>query len=619
MRTYTFSINLGGNILERMQKLQQQYAGFSKLERLAARFKSAFGSASQSVDELRKKLDGLKGKRDLMVGTSQIRRANQEIQQLEGRLNKLQNTGTRNGGSSGSGGSWLGNLARGALPVIGVAGLMAGAGSLATSGMGAEQTKLAYSQFAGDQAAPLYERLNKFANDTSFSNDEILQGGRTLLAAGYNPDSIQPMMKTVGNISAGAGKNFGDMIGSVAKIKQKGFVDGGELHQEFGGTPLMETLKKNLGVDGDQLFKMAEKHQIRYDDLAKAMISMTTGKGIFTGYLEKDMATAKGKLSTFIGNLEYKFQQWGETQNGNLGKLFDFGTEFIDKMGPIEVAVGSLIHAFAPLGETLKSILVRFGLMSEEGTSVQGIINTITTLINIMTTAVEVAASPLGQLTLIFAGLYKGIMMLTTFGIGGMKTALIELWGVMLANPITAILIGLLAVATAFKYAWDNSEDFRKGILTMWEQVKSVFSKLAEIAFDFVTYNWSGIVDKIKSAWAEGTANGADTYAKDHEERFGKIADRRAARRARLGAEGNLSGLGTGGKSGSGTVADKAGLSATTGGIKSTNITLNIKSLVEHLTINANTIQEGAGNMEAIVAEALLRVLGSATASAAAS
>lgn len=95
---------------------------------------------------------------------------------------------------------------------------------------------------------------------------------------------------------------------------------------------------------------------------------------------------------------------------------------------------------------------------------------------------------------------------------------------VMATNPIAAVVLGLIALAAAFKYAWDNSETFRTAVTNLWEKikegatnawetVKAIFTALVDTwnnirtsvsetvtaISDTITEIWDGISEKVSS------------------------------------------------------------------------------------------------------------------------
>ncbi|RIV21374.1 hypothetical protein DYU11_18380 [Fibrisoma montanum] len=600
---------------------------FNSLVSGARRMVGSLASPRQSVDQLNQRLNELTRRRDLMVNTADIARANREIQELERRMDRMRNTG-RSGSSSGSGGfmDWL----KPAAGMLVAGGLVSGAMHFAQKGMQREQVGVAFEQFVGKQGiAPMMSQLNTFANVTPYTNDEVYGAGRNLLAAKVGPGELNQKLTNVGNMAAVSQKDFLELTSSYAKIKAKGFADSGELHQEFGGTLLMDQLKKNLGVDGEGLFKMAEKRQIRFADIDKAIADLSAKGGAYEGGLEKLSKTAGGKLSTMLGTFEDKIATWAASENTFLGTVFDFGTSFLSQMQPLEVAFTGLLQAFKPIGDSLFGLAVSLGLVSEQGSGVTGIVSALTTGINLLTTAVEVVASPFGQLVLLFAGALKGAMLfnaglmaLRAQGIVSLATGLQALWAVMLANPITAILVGFVALGTLLKTAYDNVDWFRNAVDRAWLTMKGIFNNIGVVLRAIIMPtpgNLKAAFDVVGKAWNSAgtileTKRQEDKRAQAENERD----DRKKPYKPVAGANSVFANKPFGNTVSSSSSVDKAkssGIQSGVTGAKSTNITINLKSLIEGgVHLHTSTVNEGIDDFEERVKETLIRVLDSANA-----
>ena len=654
-RVYEFAIRLQDMMSPALRRVAQTYnATVSGMERANGRIQSGFSRAAQSVEQLRRKLtfgkeirsvDSLKGKlddltkrRNISIDSHEIKRLNREIVSTEKEMQKLQHMGGGKGGDAGGG--MMGKLLGGGAIAGQIAGyvtgaaIIAGAGAAIDSGMKAEQMKMAYGQFAGDQAEPLYADLNKFANDTAFSNEEILKAGRTMLAAGYKANEVVDMSRTIGNVAAGAGKSYEDMVGAVAKIKQKGFVDGGELHQEFGGTPLMEVLKKNLGVDGEELFKMAEKHQIKYSDLAKAMVDMTSGDGIFAGYLEKDMNTTQGKLSTFLGTIMFKVSQVAEALNPLIKMFLNLGNGILTAMEPVFDAIMNLFKAFGPLFEAIGTLLALFGLGGDGAGALTVIMQLLATAINAVAWVVGLLATAIqflvdNPIMLFVTSAALIIMNLGTIVgwvitlIGWVSTAftwIITLaegfWAfsaAMLACPAVWIVAAIAAIVAGILWLWDNVEGFRHALIKLWEVAKAVFGSIGKAWGALMKGDFAGVGKAFADGIKTGLANADIKIKADRAQRAAgnapKVPTAPGVKKPDM-PKAPGAGDGKGGKKDG--VGKKAGVDATTGGTKSTTITINIKSLVERLNINAGNVRDGVQDMEGQVVDAMLRVANSA-------
>ncbi|MGA0555800.1 tape measure protein [Larkinella sp. VNQ87] len=635
MFNYSFTFQIFDRVSPVLMRISQQYSGtVSLMDRLTTRFQSGFSRVAQtveqlkrkmgfakegqSIDSLRQKLDALTKKRDLMVGTSEIRRANREIDLLERRMDRMQ----RLGRSSGSGGGGSGGLFSGLKGMLMGGALIAGIGQFAKAGMDREQTQMAFQQILKTPEATkqVFDQLNKFADKTPYTNEQVYGAGRSLLVAGLTKDQMMPKMNTLGNVAAGVQTDFGELVDIYGKSKQKGFADTSDIWQYTDRKiPILAALQKVTGKDNATILKMAEQRKITSDLIDKAFEAMGGKGGQYDGMLETLSNSAGGKLSTFLGTMSNKIAEWSATQNSKLGSLFDFGTQLITNLGPVEEAFGRLIDAFNPLWESFRGLLEMLGLVGKEGSAASLVIDVLAGTLNALAYVVSALTTPFGQILLALAGVFKVIMLvqtgltiLRTAGITSLMTAMKALWGVMLANPITAILIGITALAVGVKWAYDNLDWFRYGLIRVWEVGKSVFGSLGKAWDAFKKGDFRGVGKAFANGWNEGLENAekaiaADKLARQLEAQQGK--GKKKVSTPGLSANGTAPGAGV---SPAKDLDKAAGVSATVGGSKSTTITINVNKLIEKSEIHVNHFKEGINELEETIQDAILRALNSA-------
>ena len=100
---------------------------------------------------------------------------------------------------------------------VGVAALGAKAVSLASD---FEQTLIAFNTFLGsaEKANTLLGELDKFANFTPFTNEEVILGARRLAAYEIEADKLVPTLGVLGDLAAGVGK---DKLPNLRLLRRK--------------------------------------------------------------------------------------------------------------------------------------------------------------------------------------------------------------------------------------------------------------------------------------------------------------------------------------------------------------------------------------------------------------
>jgi tape measure domain-containing protein len=170
-----------------------------------------------------------------------------------------------------------------------------------------EQTEIAFETFlgSGEKMRQVIGDLNEFANKTSFTNDEIIKTGRTLLAANVPAEELTGTLKMIGDIAAGTKVPIQDLGAIYSKVMNKGKLQAEELNQlAERGIPIIDQLSKEFGVTKQQVFELGSKGKITSDVMVKAFRSMTKEGGKFFNLMEKQSQSAVGLLSTLEGKTE---------------------------------------------------------------------------------------------------------------------------------------------------------------------------------------------------------------------------------------------------------------------------------------------------------------------------
>jgi len=82
--------------------------------------------------------------------------------------------------------------------------------------------------------------------------------------------------------------------------------------------------------------------------------------------------------------------------------------------------------------------------------------------------------------------------------ISGIITGLQSLWAVMMANPVSAVVVGIAALIAAFATLWNNCEEFRSFWIGLWETIKTTVSTTVDFVVDQFRAGW----ELIKEAWS---------------------------------------------------------------------------------------------------------------------
>lgn len=449
-------------------------------------------------------------------------------------------------------------------------------------GAAMEQTRVAFGTFLGsaEKANQVLAGLNEFANVTPFNNEEVIKGGRSLLAANIPAEKLQDVLRNIGDVASGANQPLTEMALIYAKAMNKGKVQAEELNQlAERGVPILNTLAEMYGVTTAEVMKMGEKGQLTSSVMQKAFEVMTGKGGMFFNMMEKQSQTLGGKWSTLVGTMQKYAITLGE--------------------------------AVAP---ALKSV-----------------IDAISSAIGWIERNTEVVMLMISSLT--GAAIAYGIYYLWVNKI----TIITKVWtamqwllnAAMAANPIMLIVVAIGALIAAIVYAWYKFDGFRGAVFGLWEAFKQVFvgikdlvkgtmGGVAELILGALTFDISMIQSGLKQLGASFSAYGSGIAAaykvgSDAGKAFKpKVPDwLTQITGGGAGSETAAAGDPTG-QLGSDLAVQQGIGGITGGGSKATNITINLGKFQDQLIIQTQTMQDGLEQLEDKVMEIFLRVVNSA-------
>ena len=380
---------------------------------------------------------------------------------------------------------------------------------------------------AGRVAQQTYAMLARFAAETPFETQEVIAGGKQLLAVGVNVKNLQGLLKDAGDLAAGMGLRLEDAISPIARLRSGSFGEAFERLREFGIT--REALEgKGLKFD---------KGGSYLGSVNQAMLAVRQViQERFGGLMAEQSQSIFGLISTLKSRPFELFSQLDVSEQGplkpfkqmlsNLAALTDFsqgpGKALSDRFQKslarlIKAAFGPLASATEPkkAGQALLAFLDRatelvegarrtfpvalryareFWTGVEAGIgglrSVWGVIQPGVALLSQLATGLSANQAGLGGMGssgLALAGtllvLVSGFKVLNalTFGLAGTFVRLSLVWlataarmaaGWLLALGPVGIVIGVLAgIGAALVLAYKRVEWFRNGVSAVWAAI----------------------------------------------------------------------------------------------------------------------------------------------------
>lgn len=184
-----------------------------------------------------------------------------------------------------------------------------------SAGAKMEQTRVAFEVMlkSAEKSKKVISELRGFADITPFRTSEIIKAGRGLMAVVSNYKQLVPIIRKLGDISAGTGKDLNELVAIYNKVGLTGKMQARELRQlSIANIPIVKLLGERYKRTGQQIFKMGEQGRLSFDDMKWAIDELTKKGGKFGGLMEKQAQTLGGRWSTFQGVVENTFADLGE-------------------------------------------------------------------------------------------------------------------------------------------------------------------------------------------------------------------------------------------------------------------------------------------------------------------
>lgn len=338
-------------------------------------------------------------------------------------------------------------------------------------------------------AAKAFDDINKFAAKTPYALEEVTTGFIKLKNMGLDPS--EEALTAYGNTASAMGKSLNDMVEAVADAATGEF----ERLKEFGIKASSEGDKVTFMFQGVKT--TVGKNSKEIEQYLKFI-----GNTKFKGGIEAQSKSVNGMLSTLKDGVVMTAAKIGATLIPRLKELFDKISPVIDRVSKwvernpkltetiLKVVAGAMALSFAISGAAFA-----FGGLAKGITAVMYVSNLWTKLMLVMKA---------GQMAFTFATLAG------TGTAGAMTAALTAMNLAFLANPITWIVLGFVALIAAGYALIKNWDKVKAFFVNLWEYIKGVFTRFFEtINKTFLKYspfmliynNWSKITAFFSNLW----------------------------------------------------------------------------------------------------------------------
>lgn len=580
-----------------MDRITKKVQDFGRTSQLVNNFSRSAGIAGRSINDLNHRLSILTERRNAAFETSDIKRYNLEIRNLEKEIGKLE--GRPQGGLFGITKKLTGSMGM-LLPAAGGAAV---AGGLVNFNNQAIETA---ADIESMRNAIKFASLDSqdFAANMAFLKDTIIgklkmpmmetyQGFQTLSGAmmgtklqGQGARDVFESVSMGARVMGLSAENTNGVFLALGQMMSKGKVSAEEMNQQLGERlpGALNIAAKAMGMSKSQLMDIMANGQLMAEDfLPKFAQEM---RNTFEKGVPEALESTRAKMDELSNQQITVREAWANT----FGPLNDKLREI--RSGALQM----LINGF----EGLKKLFVTISPYAE------AVGMTLLALSPVLA-AVGIWAN--------WNAIAFGLWTVKYYAwIAATKVATAVQWlfnAAMWANPLTWIIAAIVALVAALIILYMKVDKVRGFIWALWEAIK----ELGSIITDFFVGLWDAITtgdtsrlknafkagERLSKAWSKGMEAGIKDFNADKlQQKLDALNPANAGKAA--------------GGTGGGDLVTNLSENITSGGTRPTNITLNLGKLHDNIIIHSATLKEGADEMQKIVTEALLRVLNSGNA-----
>lgn len=546
---------------------------------------------------------------------------------VQGFENSMRCAETTSGSATSKMASGFGQLI-GIVGAVGVAmAVIAGGKALFNMGVEMEQTNIKFEVLLGStaKATAMLKDLNKYADETPYTNQGIIKGAETMLAFGMANEKVMPNIKMLGDVAMGNEERLKMLTLAFSQTSSAGRLMGQDLLQMVnqGFNPL-QIISENTGISMFTLKKKMEDGAISSDMVAEAFRLATSEGGKFYQMSDRMSTSAGGKFSTMMGTFKMTVGKIGLKFAELIKPIFDVGTAVILNIIPFGKAVLGIIKYVTSLKPLMFFLAVAVGAvgLSMGIAYVQGLL-----------------------LTYAMGGL--------SFSLGIASAAAGVLNFIMSMNPISLVIIGIAALIAIVWTLWNRFEGFRGVVMGTWEVMKGFGSAIKNYVINRFSELLAGVqgIGSALAAFFSGDftkafeigkkaasdllgVNSKKTFVEDgikavksFNTGFNKGAKMNAPEVALKSVGGDKKEKpllkqsrskmfdelgGSGGKADGKNKKDKPKAdSIVSGGNKMTSITINIEKLQDDTKIYVSSVEQGLNGLGDKVQEMILRAVNS--------
>lgn len=284
-----------------------------------------------------------------------------------------------------------------------------------------------------------------------FNTQETIALLATMEKNGVNSSVVLTGMKKAMANYANAGKDANVELGNLFQGIQDGTVSASDAMDVFGtkaGASLYQYIQEGklnyqdlLKVLQDSNGQLDASYEAMLDPMDQAKVAMNNLKQVGADLFDQIQATLAPMIQALVENLQ-RFSQWFSTLDPNVQQFIVIVGLVVAALGPVLIFIGQICTGVGKIIEIV-------GFLGE-------------------------------FLAPVFSAIGSGLS---------------ALWGLILANPVIAIVVGIIAVITLL---WTKCEWFRNGVTNLINNIRDGFKN----GWNKIKNIWTNAIDGIKNKFS---------------------------------------------------------------------------------------------------------------------
>lgn len=223
---------------------------------------------------------------------------------------------------------------------------------------------------SSQKATKVMSELVDFTAKTPFQLEGVAKAGQRLISFGFEVDSIQDKLQTLGDVSAASGADLGEMALIFGQVRAAGKLTGERLLQlQERAIPIGPALAKTMGVAESAVRDMVSQGKVDFETFEKAFESLNDkGEFAFEGMIKRSR-TLEGRASTLKDNLNLLGSDVGNQLLPSFKGLITAATVVIDRLrksGEVAKFFGNIVAQIPGIIGFMSNTLITFNNIIQE-------------------------------------------------------------------------------------------------------------------------------------------------------------------------------------------------------------------------------------------------------------